>query len=623
MLGAAVAAGLALGALTAPAAGAVDRGAPRGAEAAGAEKTGPKLDTGSPVRVNQVGYLTHGPKKGTVVTRATKPLTWTLRAADDTKRASGTTTPAGVDPSSRQNVQTFDFSRVTDKGEGYTVTIDGKKSEPFSIGDDLYSSLRRDSLDYFYQNRSGIKIDAALVGGKYARPAGHGKAAPHRGDTDVPCRQGVCDYRRNVSGGWYDAGDQGKYVVNGGISVAQLMSEFERTRTTKGADAKPLGDGRLRVPEHGNGIPDILDEARWEMDFLMRMQVPQGKPLAGMAFHKVHDKQWTGFPTRPDQDKQQRELHAPSTAATLNLAATAAQSARLFKPYDPRFAARSLHVAKAAWAAAKAHPHMIAGDQDSTGGGAYGDSDVNDEFYWAGAELFITTGDNTYRQAVLQSPLYGDVDAIFPRTSALSWASTAGLGALDLATVDNKLTDKQRADVRKTVIRAADRYAADSAKSDYGVPYAPKGGRYEWGSNSQVLNNMVVLATAHDLTGKTRYRDAVLRGLDYLLGANPLDQSYVTGYGERNSHHQHHRFWAHQIDAKLPSPAPGTLAGGPNSGLQDPVAQKKLKGCAPAMCYIDDIMAFSTNEVTINWNAPLAWISSYVDDLGKGMAYKG
>lgn len=612
MLGAAVAAGLTLGAVT-PAAVAVAHPAPRGAEA-----PGPKVDTGSPVRVNQVGYLTHGPKKGTVVTSATKPLKWTLRAADGTKRASGTTTSAGVDPSSRQSVQTFDFSKVTHRGEGYTVTVGGKESEPFTIGDNLYRSLRKDSLAYFYHNRSGVKIDTDLVGSKYARPAGHDKAAPHGGDTRVPYQDGGSEYRRNVSGGWYDAGDQGKYVVNGGISVAQLMSAYERTHTTKGAHAKPLGDGKLRVPEHGNGVPDILDEARWEMDFLMRMHVPKGKPLAGMAFHKMHDKQWTGFPTRPDQDKQQRVLRPPSTAATLNLAATAAQSARLFKPYDADYAARCLQVAKTAWAAAKAHPKMFAGDQDSTGGGAYGDSNVSDEFYWAASELFITTGDDAYRKAVLNSPLHGDVNALFPRGGGLSWSATAGLGALDLATVDSKLTAKQLAAVRKTVTKAADRYVKDSAKSAYGVPYAPMGGKYEWGSNSQVLNNMVVLATAHDLTGKPGYRDAVLRGMDYLLGGNPLNQSYVTGYGERNSHNQHHRFWAHQINRKLPNPAPGTLAGGPNSGLQDPVAQQKLKGCAPAMCYTDDIMAFSVNEITINWNAPLAWISSYVDDLGHG-----
>jgi len=606
----AVAAGLALGALAAPAAGAAD-----GRTAQGAEKPGPKAHIGSPVRVNQVGYPAHGPKKGTVVTGATRPLTWTLKAADGTERAGGVTTPAGVDPSSRQRVQTFDFSKVTDAGEGYTITIGGQKSEPFTIGDHLYDALRDDSLAYFYHNRSGIKIDKDLVGARYARPAGHDKAAAHGGDTDVPFRWHGSDYRRNVSGGWYDAGDQGKYVVNGGISVAQLMSAYERTRTTQGASGDALSDGKLRVPERGNGVPDILDEARWEMDFLMRMQVPRGKPYAGMAFHKMHDKKWTGFPTRPDQDKQPRVLRPPSTAATLNLAAAAAQCARLFKPYDPDYAARCLETARTAWAAAKKHPKMFASDKDSIGGGAYGDRHVGDEFYWAAAELFLTTGEDTYRTAVLRSPLHGDVDALFPRGGALSWSATAGLGALDLATVPSKLTDQQRAAVRATVTKGADRYASDSAKSAYGVPYAPKGGKYEWGSNSQVLNNMVVLATADDLTGETRYRDAVRRGMDYLLGGNPLNQSYVTGYGERNSHRQHHRFWAHQIDAKLPSPARGSLAGGPNSGLEDPVSAKKLKGCAPAMCYTDDIMAFSTNEITINWNAPLAWVSSYLDDV--------
>jgi endoglucanase len=132
------------------------------------------------------------------------------------------------------------------------------------------------------------------------------------------------------------------------------------------------------------------------------------------------------------------------------------------------------------------------------------------------------------------------------------------------------------------------------------------------------MNNMVVLGTAHDLTGKAVYRDAVLRGMDYILGRNPLSQSYVTSYGERYSHNQHHRFWARQADAKLPNPAPGSLAGGPNSQLEDPVAAQKLKGCAPAKCYIDDIESYATNEITINWNAPLAWVASYVDDLGSG-----
>lgn len=573
-----------------------------------ASKTGPAPT----VRVNQVGYQTESPKKGTFATKAKKPLAWSLKDASGKEVARGTTTPAGVDKSSGENVHTFDFSEVTESGQGYTVTVDGQKSEPFTIADDLYSQLRTDSLAYFYHNRSGIDIDADLVGKEYARPAGHVDGAASS-DQKVPCQPKVCDYTLDVSGGWYDAGDYGKYVVNGGISVAQLMSGYERTQHAKGADTDSLGDGRLVVPEQGNGVPDILDEARWEMDFLLKMQVPEGEKLAGMAHHKIHDNMWSGLPLRADKSENKRELHAPSTAATLNLAATAAQAARLYEPYDKDFAAKALKAARAAFDAAKANPKMYADPGDTTGGGAYSDYDVKDEFYWAASELFVTTGDKEYRQEVLQSPLHNDSKALFP-SGGVSWQSVGGLGALDLATVPNKLSAAETKAVRKTVTQAADRYAADARKAAYGVPYAPDGGRYQWGSNGQVLNNMVVLGTAHDITGDTKYRDAVTSGMDYILGRNPMGLSYVTGYGERYAHNQHHRFWAKQKDAKLPQPAPGAVAGGPNSSIDDPVAQTKLKGSAPAKSYMDDIESWSTNEITINWNAPLAWVASYLDD---------
>ncbi|MFD4034999.1 glycoside hydrolase family 9 protein [Streptomyces sp. NPDC058637] len=587
----------------------------------GAEPPVYEPDTGSPVRVNQVGYLPHGPKKGTVVTDAEAPLAWSVKAADGTTAATGTTVPQGEDPSSRLRVHTFDFSALTTSGDGYTVEIDGQVSEPFSLRSDLYDSLRSDALAYFYHNRSGTPIDADLVGEAYARPAGHIGVAPNKGDTDVPCQPGVCDYRLDVSGGWYDAGDHGKYVVNGGISVAQLMATYERTLTAEDAESAEFGDGALRVPERGNAVPDILDEARWEMEFLMRMQVPAGEPLAGMAHHKMHDAAWTGLPLAPHLDPQQRELHPPSTAATLNLAAAAAQCARLYAPYDAAFADRCLEAARTAWAAAEAHPDVLADPNDGTGGGAYSDGDVSDEFYWAAAELFTTTGEAAFRQALLSSDLHGDTDAVFPAGGGISWGSTGGLGVLTLATVPNGLTPAQLDEVRSVVTTAADRYAAQSRAQVYGLPYAPKDEDYVWGSNSQVLNNMIVLATAHDLTGEAAYQDAVLGGADYLLGRNPLNQSYVTGYGERDSRNQHHRFWANQNDPDLPHPPAGSVAGGPNLtavAAGDPVAVEKLNGCAPAMCYIDDIGSWATNEVTINWNAPLAFIASYLDDAGDG-----
>lgn len=578
----------------------------------GAEQPPYDPDTGSPVRVNQHGYLPDAAKQGTFVTETTEPLDFAVRAADGTEVFSGTTTPQGVDPSSDKNVHTFDFGEVTEPGEGYTVTVDGEESLPFEIGANVYDTLRTDSLAYYYHQRSGTEIDAELVGEQYARPAGHVNVEPNQGDDGVTCRQNGCDYSLDAAGGWYDAGDHGKYVVNGGISVAQLMSTYERTLTADGAGGDGLGDGQLPVPEQGNDVPDILDEARWELEWLLSMQVPEGEELAGMAHHKLNDDEWTGLPMPPDQDPQPRHLYMPTTAATLNLAAAAAQGARLFEEYDPEFADRLATAASTAWSAAEQHPDIYFDESDSGGGGAYGDTDVTDEFYWAAAELFVTTGEDAYRQALLDSPLHGDTDAVFPR-GGLSWQSVAGVGALNLATVPNDLTDAQLADVRAMVTQAADGYVNDVRSTGFGLPLD---GDYVWGSNSQVLNNSVVLGVAHDLTGEASYANAALAGMDYVLGRNPLNQSYVTGYGERDSVNQHHRFWANQLDASLPNPPAGTIAGGPNQDPADPIGEQELQGCAPAMCYIDHIESYTTNETTINWNAPLAWMASFADDLG-------
>ena len=568
----------------------------------GAEPEVYEPDTGPRVRVNMAAYLPSGPKNATVVTTATDPLTWQLKDSTGKTVATGTSKPRGVDPSSGQNVQTIDFSAHRGPGRGYTLTADGETSRPFDIAAGLYDELRVDALKFYYTQRSGIEIRDDLRPG-YARPAGHLGVAPNQGDTAVPCRPGECDYTLDVRGGWYDAGDHGKYVVNGGISVHQLMSAYERDRAA-------FRDGMLRIPESGNGVPDILDEARWEQEFLLSMRVPDGEPLAGMAHHKIHDAQWTGLPLLPHLDPQPRELHPPSTAATLNLAATAAQAARLYALYDRAFAQRNLLAATAAWAAAKANPDRLADPDDGVGGGAYSDPDVSDEFYWAAAELFITTGKREFRDFVLASPHHtGDIW----RQRGFDWANTAQLGRLDLATVPNTLPDRGR--VRQSVVEGADKYLAVLRAHPYGIPYDPPD--YDWGSNNLILNNMIVLATAYDLTGRERYRAAVREGMDYLLGRNALNQSYVTGYGEVASHNQHSRWYARQLDPALPNPPRGTLAGGPNSAIQDPLAQRLLRGCAPQFCYIDHIESWATNELTINWNSPLAWISSFLADRSR------
>jgi endoglucanase len=106
--------------------------------------------------------------------------------------------------------------------------------------------------------------------------------------------------------------------------------------------------------------------------------------------------------------------------------------------------------------------------------------------------------------------------------------------------------------------------------------------------------------------------------MDYLLGKNPMVQSYITGYGSNPLANPHHRFWAHQVDAKFPVAPPGLVSGGPNSGLEDPYGQAAgLSGCPPQKCFVDHIEAWALNEITINWNSPLAWMAAYLDEKGR------
>ena len=590
-------------------------------------------DVGPDVRVNQLGYLPFGPKSATVVTDDRSPQTWTLRNDAGRIVASGRTRAFGTVPSAGLQVQEISFDSFTTTGSGYTLRVGDQTSYPFSIATDLYAPLRRQSKTFFYTNRSGIAIDDALEPG-YGRAAGHVGVAPNQGDTAVGClplgddaqklyaTPWTCQGTRDVSGGWYDAGDHGKYVVNGGIAVAQLMMEYERTQTGH-ADPAAYADGTLAIPEAGNGTPDLLDEIRWELSWLLRMQVPAGQQYAGMANHKVADADWTGLPLLPADDPQQRFLFRPSTAATLNLAAAAAQGARLFRRSDPAFARQLLRSASTAYAAAVKTPELYAPAADATldpnpGSGPYDDDDVSDEFYWAAAELYLTTGEQTYAAAVQASP--HNTGPVFD-DGGFDWGHVAGLGRLDLATVPSDIPHADR--IRASVLGAADRYAAIQAGEGFGQAYRPDDGDWVWGSNSAILNIMQVLGTAYDLSGQRKYAEAVLGSMDYLLGRNALDRSYVTGYGTVYSENEHTRWYAASLDSSLPHPPPGTIAGGPNSTTTtsgDPVSAAMLQGCVSQFCYIDRIGSFSTNEITVNWNAPLSWVAGFLAGLPCGPA---
>ncbi|WP_437807278.1 glycoside hydrolase family 9 protein [Sorangium sp. So ce1078] len=563
------------------------------------------------IRVNQVGYLPNAAKVATVVAAADKPHAWELVDAGGAVVDSGATRVVGDDASSGEHVHTIDFSDFTTAGEGYTLRVGEVSSHPFDVGPTIYSQMKYDALAYFYHNRSGIEILEKYVGPDHARPAGH---LPDQ----APCGEDIgCTYTLDVTGGWYDAGDHGKYVVNGGISAWTLLSQYERF-VALGSTAGDFGDGKLKIPEDMNQIPDLLDEARWEIEFFLKMQVPQGETNAGMVHHKIHDLEWTGLPLPPHEDPQPRYLRPVSTAATLNMAATAAQAARIWSELDAEFSAKCLEAAKRAWTAAKANPAVIPDESMVVGGGAYGDGELSDEFYWAAAELFITTGDAAYQAELAESPYSEELLGASGSFSAMTWGQVDGLGAISLAVVEAQHSAAEREAARTKLIAIADEYLKVIDAEGYRVPFKADENGYPWGSNSFVLNNMLVLALAHDFTGEQKYFDGVASGADYLLGRNPMDKSYVSGYGENPLKNPHHRFWAAQLDPEFPSAPPGAVSGGPNTARQDPVAMEQVDAaCAPQKCYIDDIEAWSLNEITINWNSPFAWTVAWLDEKAK------
>ncbi len=582
------------------------------------EGSGMRQDTmQSTIAVNQVGYFIDVPHFAALRNQNLPDTEWLLFTANTREVvANGLLGTPFADSASGDSVQLIDFSAFNVPGS-YYLQVGELQSTTFLIGSDFYSDLAIDAARYFYLNRSGIALMPEYAGEDYARPAGH------MTDNAVTCFKGTdadgktwdgCDYILEADGGWYDAGDYGKYVVNGGISLWTLLNLYERL-----PDAYP--DGSLTIPESGNGVPDILDEARWEMEWLLAMQVPDGKPQAGMVHHKLHDLQWEGMPALPPTEFDNnndftsgngRYVFPPSTAATYNMAATAAQCARIWRRIDDAFADRCLEAAISAFDAGQTNPLAFAGNTPGAGGGNYGDGNITDELFWAAAELYITTGDTQYVDAMQSTPHLASFGGLY-QPSGMTWGSTASLGTLSLILHEVDLPELEN--LRAQLLSTADAYLETISSEGYRVPIK----NYYWGSNSDVLNNAIILSYAYDMSGDSRYLYGVTEAMNYLLGRNTLSFSFISGYGAHAMTNPHHRFWGNEPSRGFPSSPPGVVAGGPNEAPSDPTALENADlDAGPARRYVDLRGSWSTNEVTINWNAPLTWVSAYLNEQYNG-----
>lgn len=571
-----------------------------------------------PLRVNQVGYLPGRPMLATAVTEATQPVEFRIEN-DQGASWFGMSRPWLPRPETTSGlaVHVLDFTAADVRGSGVRLMMGAATSRPFTVADTVYQDLGCDALQVFRLLRSGE--DVADVPPGYGRPAGHLGLPPNTGDVAVPAWTGPdaeqlypgwrCEGTFDVSGGWYDAGDYGKYVTSGSVACWQLLTTLDLLADT--------GDESLR--SSSDGFSDALrEECRWQLEWLLRMQVPEGAPLAGMAFHRVHGNVWSPVPGLPHLDPTTRVLHRPSTPATLQLAATAARGARHFADTDPSFSCRLIDSARNAYLAAIRHPVLLPPDDGARfGGGPYADTDASDDLYWAACELWLATQNSSFEAAVLDSPWHrseGPSDGeVFP-LDGFDFDRVAAPARLDLAVHGSRLPDHGR--VCASVVEAADRLLRLQQRQPWGQPYAPVEG-WGWGSNGRLLNNLVVIAVAWRLTNSSAYRDAVITGIDYLFGRNALGQSYVTGYGADFSHHQRTRLFGHDLDPALPSPPPGALAGGPNSQPHpDFPYDDRLRDLPPQSCYLDEPTSEVTNDICIRWNAPLVYVAVLLDRYG-------
>jgi endoglucanase len=305
------------------------------------------------------------------------------------------------------------------------------------------------------------------------------------------------------------------------------------------------------------------------------------------------------------------------------MAATVAMAARIWKDIDPAFSKKCLAAAEKAWAAAKQYPHEWASSDPDHGSGAYDDwprdDAADDEWYWAAAELYITTGKAEYKQLLTESRYFKFVPAVleFDKVNGtFTWRDIAPAGSLSLAVVPNKLSNSDIEEIRRNIVAAGDEYVDVIAGEGYRLPLSVRAdGRYPWGANFNVVNAIQIIGLSYDFSKDKKYLSAASTAMDYIMGRNAMDTSYVTGYGDRPVKNPHHRFWANQADQRFPGPPPGVLSGGPNSGIEDPLAKAAgLEGCSPMKCFVDHIESWSTNEIAVNWNAILSWGAAFLDE---------
>lgn len=530
------------------------------------------------IKLNQLGYQPTAEKLALIPGDAVYPYQL-LALPSGQPVLSGTSQPARRWAPAGHSVSLVDFTTIQQTGH-YRLQVAGYAAADVHIASQPYSQLHDSAIKAFYYNRASTALLPEHAG-RWARAAGHP-------DNQVTIHSSAASTSRpagtvlTAAKGWYDAGDYNKYVVNSGISTYTLLLAFSDFREF-------YQQRQWQIPESGKGIPDLLAEINWNLEWLSNMQ----DPADGGVYHKLTTLNFAGI-VMPAEATAQRYLVQKSTAAALNFAAVMAKASRVLQPFEsqlPGKASLYRQQALAAWHWASQHPKQYYHQPADVFTGAYADNQLDDERAWAAAELFLLTGEPTYLQKFFR---------LGQPVTTPSWANVATLGYFSLANNTGLLSPEQQQQVVKALTTAADNILVQHHDSAYRV--AMQANDFVWGSNAVALNKAILLHKAGQISSSANYQPAIQGLLDYVLGRNPTDFSYVTGYGINSPLHIHHRPSA--ADG-IAAPVPGWLAGGAQPGQQDKCLYNSN---LPATTYLDDWCSYATNEVAINWNAPLVYV---------------
>lgn len=528
------------------------------------------------IKVNQIGYAVNNTKKAIfpynqgdmfdVVNVDTKEIVYT-----------GPIVNGLFNLHSGETNFTGNFSTVKTPGKYRIEAQIVGTSYEFEIGDELFTNLSNDLLKFFTYQRCAFELDPAWAF-KLAHAACHDTAAIVYDDNTR-----VID----VNGGWHDAGDYGRYVKTGTKSVNDLMLAYYANPT--------FFKDNVGIPESGNGIADILDESRFELEWLMKMQADWGG---------VYNKAVTqGFPgdISPDEDLQRIHVLPAESATTADFISTMAIASFVYKDVDKTFADACLDKAKKAWANLMNTPEQVNVKNPSDFvAGEYRDDKDTDERYFAGMAMFYATHDQQYLDYAKQN-YEKDTTA----GTGTSWSDVGGYGSyLYLICPATKIADEFYKQVSTDFQKQADHHVAVIQADGYQTSLE----NYAWGSNGYVANNGIQLLFAYDVFKMERYKQGAVEQANYLLGKNPLNMTFVSGYGKNSPVNMHSRL----AKAKN-SFLKGALVGGPNNDREDTVTVLLHPDTPPAKVYVDDYLSYSSNEVAIYWNSALIYILSRIE----------